>query len=211
MKKSLLISFLFFLIFSFQLPVSAEQDVEAIQRGAYPLVKNKDIVQALDCLAGTDGEWARRAIAGFNNSNRPIKVLYKNLTTISPEFKGHFAVGWKDESGNLLIFISDEHKNAPYQALAALLCHESIHQDDKNSISEETYGWTYEAEIWMQLKNKYPELKQLSPGENSLVDRLNLMEMLFRKANFKPTLIEREVRSNLSYKSLPETSPGFGL
>lgn len=177
----------------------------------YPLVKDAKIRTALDSLKGTDGEWARRSISGYNQSGRPIKVLFKNLSQIAPQFKDLDALGWKDENGNLLIFINEKHKDVPAEALGALLSHESIHQDDDNSIQEETYGWTFEAEVWMQLKDKYPELKTISPGKYPLIDRENMMEMLFRRAGFSSELIEQKVRSNPSYKSLPERSPGFGL
>ncbi|MEW5818580.1 MAG: hypothetical protein AB1782_00180 [Cyanobacteriota bacterium] len=187
-----------------------EGSVSDITPGAYPLVKDSKIVKALDALINTDGEWARRAIAGHNNSKKPIKVIFKDLSSISNEFKDHDALGWKDENNNLLIFINKKHSNAPVEALGSLLSHESIHQDDQNSVKEETYGWTYEAEVWIQLKNKYPYLKTIPPGQDSLVDRENLMEMLFRKAGYSSKLIEQKVRSNNSYKSLPETSPGFG-
>lgn len=183
---------------------------DQIKYGSYPLVKDRRLVQALDCLVGTDGEWARKAIMGSNFSGKPIEVLFKDLSTISSEFTYHDALGWRKDNGDLLIFVSHLHKNAPIEALASLLSHESIHQDQNNSINEETYGWTYEAEVWIQLKNKYPYLKDISPGEYSLVDRENTMEMLFRKAGFTTKLIEQKVRANNSYKSLPETSPGFG-
>lgn len=184
--------------------------ISEIKQGDYPLVKDRRLVQALDCLIGTDGEWARRAIVGNNASGKPIEVLFKNLSTISPEFTYHDALGWRKDNGDLLIFVSHLHKSTPIEALGSLLSHESVHQDQTNSISEETYGWTYEAEVWMQLKDKYPHLKEIAPGQYPLVDRENTMEMLFRKAGFTTKLIEQKVRANNSYKSLPETSPGFG-
>jgi len=217
MKKRAIFLIVLFLALGFQQSVSAEVktknksvNLQSIQKGKYPLVNDSRLIKALDILIGTDGEWARRSIAGYNASKQPIKVIFKNLSSISPEFKDFDALGWKDEKKNLLIFISDKHKNTPVEAIGALLSHESIHQDRDNSIREETYGWTYEAEVWMQLKEKYPSLKTIPPGKYSLVDRENLMEMLFRKANFSSKLIEEKVRSNYSYKSLPETSVGFG-
>lgn len=186
---------------------SPESDIAL---GGYPGVKDKKIIKALDSLVGTDGEWARRAIAGYNSINKPIEVVFKDLGSISKEFADHDALGWKDDNGKLLIFINKMHKDAPYQALGSLLSHEAIHQDRDNSVQEEVYGWTFEAEVWMQLKEKYPELKDIPPGESSLVDRENLMEMLFRKGQFTSRLIEQQVRYNPSYKNLPETSPGFG-
>lgn len=218
MKKNIIIAIVLLMLAVTVRTIVAEgvQDIQevatsAIEPGAYPLVKDPHIIKGLDSLIGTDGEWARRAIAGNNETNKPIKVLFKNLSSISPQFKDHDALGWQDEKGDLLIFINEKHKGCPPQVLGSLLSHEAIHQDRLNSIQEETYGWTFEAEVWMQLKEKYPELKTIPPGKYPLVDRENLMEMLFRKAGFKSDLIEQKVRSNPGYKSLPESSPGFGL
>ncbi|MGD9581061.1 MAG: hypothetical protein AB7V50_06790 [Vampirovibrionia bacterium] len=193
-----------------QIFIVAFADDSLVKQGQYPLVKDSRLIKALDSLEGTDGEWARRAISGNNNSGKPIEVLFKDLSTISPQFANHDALGWRKDNGDLLIFVNNAHKNAPVEALGALLSHESIHQDQKNSIKEETYGWTFEAEVWMQLKDKYSYLKEIAPGEYPLVDRENMMEMLFRKAGFTSKFIEEKVRANYSYKSLPETSPGFG-
>lgn len=207
MRNSFLKISIALIILTFCNPIFAEQ----IPLGHYPNVKNKKLVQALDSLVDTDGEWARRAISGKNDIDLPIKVVFGNLSSLVPGSNIDFAIGWKDRNNKLTIFINKSLKGAPYQALGALLAHESIHQDRKNSIAEETYGWTLEAETWIQLKEKYPELKTLSPGENPLVDRLNMLELLFRKANYTSRLIEREIRSSARYKSLPETSPGFGM
>lgn len=174
------------------------------------LIKDSKIIEALDKLKNTDGEWALKAISGENDSNYPIRVMFKNLFEISKDFSDLDALGWRDENNKLIIFINAKHKKAPPEAIAALLSHESIHQDRLNSFKEEIYGWTYEAEVWIQLKNKYPYLKQIAPGEYPLVDRENTMEMLFRQAGFTSKLISEKVRSNVNYKSLPETSPGFG-
>lgn len=214
MKKVLFITLLS-LIIGYNYNLLSVQSEETSQNSVMPCdyghIKNKKIIKALDSLIGTDGEWARRVISGKNSTNKPVKILFKNLSTISPQFASMDALGWQDENNNLIIFINNAHKDAPAEAIAALLSHESIHQDKQNSFAEETYGWTYEAEVWIQLKNKYPVLKNISPGEYPLVDRENLMEMLFRKGNFSSKLIEEKVRSNFSYKSLPETSPGFGM
>ena len=217
MKKLSVLILLFIILFipkyasytqeiSSALPANSE-----IKTGSYPLVKDKRLIQALDSIKGTDGEWARRAISGYNHSGKPIEVIFKDLSSISPEFKDHDALGWRKDNGDLLIFVSHRHKDCPPEAIGSLLSHESIHQDKDNSIKEETFGWTFEAEVWMQLKEKYPDLKTIPPGKYSLVDRENLMEMFFRKGGFTSKIIEQKVRANHSYKSLPETSPGFGI
>ena len=57
------------------------------------------------------------------------------------------------------------------KALAAVLAHEAIHQDELNSLNEETYCWTLEAAVWTQLTEDNPSLENIS---HVLVDRETL-------------------------------------
>ena len=111
---------------------------------------------ALDMLRGTNGEFSRKAILGNNLSQKPVKIEFKDLSTISPEYASFDALGWK-KGKNLFIFINPRHKDAPPGALAALLSHEALHQDEYNSLAEETYAWTMEASVWCEILENYPE------------------------------------------------------
>ena len=84
---------------------------------------------ALDMLKDTNGEFSRRAILGNNLSQKPIKVMFKDLGTINAGYSDFDALGWK-KNGRLYIFINPKHKDAPPGALAALLSHEALHQDE---------------------------------------------------------------------------------
>lgn len=57
---------------------------------------------------------------------------------------------------NLYIYVNEKHKSAHYPALKPFLSHEALHQDQFNSINEETYAWTMEA-VWSQITDEYPE------------------------------------------------------
>lgn len=98
-------------------------------------------------LKGTNGEFSRKAILGNNLTGEPIKVEFKDLGEIGKEYSGFDALGWK-KGNKLYIFINQKHKTAPPGALAALLSHEALHQDEYNSLAEETYAWTMEASVW---------------------------------------------------------------
>ena len=134
---------------------------------------------ALDMLKDTNGEFSRRAIMGNNLSKKPVRVMFKDLGSIRPDYADYDALGWK-KNKRLYIFINPKHKEAPPGAIAALLSHEAIHQDEYNSIAEETYAWTMEASVWSEILELYPESDE------------NLT-----------------VQSNEGYKGLPATSPGF--
>lgn len=160
---------------------------------------------ALDMMKDTSGEFSRKAILGYNVTQYPVKIQFKDLSEINEAYSGFDAVGWK-KRGKLYIFINPKHQYAPPGALAALLSHEAIHQDEYNSLSEETYAWTLEATVWNEILKKYPESNNL---ESSLVTRENILKQLLEKGNYTNKYIKKTVYANQGYKDLPLTSPGF--
>lgn len=67
----------------------AKYTKEVIQRIApeYKQVSEDYIFYvALDMLKGTNGEFSRRAILGNNLSGKPVRVMFKDLSTIKPEY-----------------------------------------------------------------------------------------------------------------------------
>jgi hypothetical protein len=167
--------------------------------------KDEVIYVALDMLKGTNGEFSRNAILGNNLSGKPVKIEFKDLATINPNYGEFDALGWK-KNKQLYIFINPRHKDAPPGALSALLSHEALHQDEYNSLAEETYAWTMEASVWYEILKLYPESnEELHP----LVVRENTLKKLFERGNYSSKYIRKTVMSNEGYKNLPSTSPGF--
>ena len=167
--------------------------------------KEEIIYVALDMLKGTNGEFSRNAILGNNLSGRPVKIEFKDLGTINPDYAKFDALGWK-KNKQLYIYINPRHKDAPPGALAALLSHEALHQDEYNSLAEETYAWTMEAAVWYEMRQLYPESNdELHP----LVVRENTLRKLFIRGEYTDKYIKKTVISNEGYKDLPSTSPGF--
>ena len=121
------------------------------------------------------------------------------------EYSNFDALGWK-KGDRLYIFINQKHRTAPPGALAALLSHEALHQDEFNSLAEETYAWTMEASVWYEIAKLYPESNdELHP----LVVRENTLKKLFERGGYSNKYIKKTVMSNEGYKNLPATSPGF--
>ena len=167
--------------------------------------KDEIFYVALDMLKGTNGEFSRNAILGNNLSGRPVKIEFRDLATINPDYAKFDALGWK-KNKQLFIFINPRHKDAPPGALAALLSHEALHQDEFNSLAEETYAWTMEASVWYEIVKLYPESNdELHP----LVVRENTLKKLFERGGYSNKYIKKTVMSNEGYKNLPSTSPGF--
>ena len=167
--------------------------------------KDEVLYVALDMLKGTYGEFSRNAILGNNLSRRPVKIEFKDLGTINPDYANFDALGWK-KNKQLYIYINPRHKDAPPGALSALLSHEALHQDEYNSLAEETYAWTMEASVWYEIVKLYPESNdELHP----LVVRENQLKKLFECGGYSSKYIKKTVMSNAGYKNLPSTSPGF--
>lgn len=167
--------------------------------------KDEVFYVALDMLKGTNGEFSRNAILGNNLSGRPVKIEFRDLATINPDYAKFDALGWK-KNKQLFIYINPRHKDAPPGALAALLSHEALHQDEYNSLAEETYAWTMEASVWYEIVKLYPESNdELHP----LVVRENTLKKLFERGGYSNKYIKKTVMSNEGYKNLPSTSPGF--
>ena len=167
--------------------------------------KNENIIRAVEKLKGTTGNYSRDAILGKNLTNRPIKIEFTNLATINPIYTNFDALGWKKKK-DLYIYINEKHKDAPIEALSALLAHEAIHQDEYNSLNEETYAWTLEAAVWTQLTDEKPELEKIS---HPLIERENVIKQLFVRGNYTSEYIHRFVITNKGYQNLPERSYGF--
>lgn len=160
---------------------------------------------ALDMLKDTSGEFSRKALLGYNITQKPVKVMFKDLSEINEAYSSFDAVGWK-KRGRLYVYINPKHEYAPPGALAALLAHEALHQDEYNSLSEETYAWTMEAVVWTEILKRYPESNNL---ESALVTRENILKQLLEKGNHTNKYIKKTVYANEGYKNLPLTSPGF--
>lgn len=167
--------------------------------------KDEVFYVALDMLQDTEGMFSRNAILGNNLSQRPIKIEFRDLGQINEEYATFDALGWK-KGKSLYIYISNRHKDAPAGALAALLSHEALHQDEFNSLAEETYAWTMEAFVWDDILKIYPESNQ---ENNALVKRENTLKKLLEKGNYSNKYIKKAVMQNTGYKNLPSYSPGF--
>lgn len=189
-------------------PLKFEHDTEYYNnlRKVYKGVTSDEcIMDALEILKNTMGAYSYNAIMGDNLTGKKIKVELKDLSTISPNYKDFDALGWK-KSERLFIYINQKHEDAPPEALAALLGHEALHQDEFNSINEETYAWTFEAAIFTQLTKKDEHLIEVN---HPLITRENTLRKLFIKGNYSSEYIRKAVKSNKGYASLPSRSPGF--
>lgn len=136
--------------------------------------------------------------------NKPVRVIFKDMGKINKSLKNYDALSWISTKGEQVIFINEKHREAPPEALAALIAHEALHDDPMNSLTEEVESWRFEATVWMELKARNSALADMPKGISPLVDRENRIEKEVRAGT-----LEQFVRSSPGYAGLPETSPGF--
>ena len=182
-----------------------EDYLKLIRREYRRVTKDENIAVALDMMKDTNADFSRTAILGYNLTKRPVKVMFKDLSRIDEKYASFDALGWK-KSSKLYIYINECHEDAPPAALAALLSHEALHQDEYNSLAEETYAWTMEAVVWDDILKIYPESDQ---DGFPLVKRENTLKKLLEKGNYTNRYIKKAVMQNSGYKNLPSYSPGF--
>ena len=171
-----------------KLPAKYTQEYIDSISDEYKNVSDEQIFHvALDMLKGTSGDFSRKAILGYNVTQYPVKVMFKDLSEINEAYSTFDAIGWK-KKGKLYIYINPKHEYA------------------YNSLSEETYAWTMEAVVWTEILKMFPESNNL---ESALVTRENILKQLLEKGNHTNKYIKKTVYANEGYKNLPLTSPGF--
>jgi len=148
-------------------------------------------------------------ILGDNISKKPMIIMFYDFAAMGGSYEKMDAVACKKRgSDRIYILINNIHENAPVEALASLLTHETIHQDDISSIEEETTGWTNEAKTWLSYKETN---KKLNNTNCLLTTRLNTLAEMYKTADNSSEKIEKTVSSIEGYSLLAKYSPGYGI
>ncbi len=183
-----------------------EFDTDAYARKYKKVTKDGAVMQAMELMQSVNiAKYSYNALMGNNLTEKPFKIEFKNIAEINPEYASFDALGWKKKN-RLYIYINEKHRNAPPEAIAALLAHEAIHQDEFASLNEETYAWSLEAATWIKLTEKNPNARN---SASTLVTRENMLKKLFEKGDYTNKYIKKAVYTNPGYKKLPTRSPGF--
>jgi len=143
-----------------------------------------------------------RVLQGENSTGQPVRVKFANLSTISPEYMDADAVTIINDDERMTIYIDKVLSNSPPEAIACLLEHETTHNDAKSSIEEEVVAWTKEATTWNYFTHKKPSLAKLDESQYQLIDRLNYLLELYKKAGNTSIAIRQEVLSSGMYTNL---------
>lgn len=163
------------------------------------------ILEALKLMKDSPANESYNIILGKNPTNKIIKISFKDLSTLRKQYANLDALGWL-RYGRLYIYINSEHKNAPPEALCALIASRTYNQDDTDSINEEIYIWTVEAVEWNYFLEKNPSLANLN---TPLVNRENEINEHYKTSKKNVISLEKLVKSLKFYKNFKQQSPGF--
>lgn len=155
------------------------------------------IVSALSVLEETGSTEALDRVFTKDKNNKYTQIMFYDLGMISFEYKKHFAMTSTDNFGENYILINTKYKNAPKEALAALIAHESSHRLDKADLNEEIVATVNEVKQWNKSLANNPEL-----GANSddlLLKRLNNLSKIYNEDGVKA--INRQIADNPFYQS----------
>lgn len=136
------------------------------------------------------------AVEIFENLNfQKTKVMFYDFSLFSFSHAKHYAM--KATNGNKnYILINSRYKNAPIEAIACLIVHESFHKLSKATFEEEVTATTKEAIYWMKLGNKNQNY-----GDDLLVARLNNLSDLYSASNTQSNLIKDKIANSSFYQS----------
>ena len=159
--------------------------------------KQPALVAALNKLEAMNKTQVISVIQGNNSTGKPIKLMFRNMAAMG--YGTCEAVTAKTADGRLVIIISANYKDAPTEAIACLIAHESVHHENTKTYEEEVRAWTTEVQTWVAFTNVNPSLKQ---SDSKLVKRLNYLSKLYKKDGNQNTSIATLIANQPAYASL---------
>lgn len=170
-------------------PAFAWQRVEKPLR---KVTRNLLIAEALRDLKESPAKITYRRILGNNNTQRPIKIKFKNLSRINEKYTNYEMIS-KVKRKRAYIYINKKHKNAPSELLAASIAGLSVHDDKKNSVNEETYAWSVEAVLSDYFLKVNPDVVKY---DSTITERQAALRQLYAKSPRDAKYIVSTVRKN---------------
>lgn len=158
---------------------------------------NPTLTTALNKLESIGKYDVINVIQGQNSTGKPIKILFRNLAVYGQGTCE--AVTGKTASGSLVIMINNIHEDAPVEAIACLIAHESVHHANTKTFAEELRAWTKETTTWIAFTQENPDLKV---SDSKLVKRENYLAKLYSQDGNQTTSIEHIIATNSAYQNL---------
>lgn len=123
------------------------------------------------------------------------KIIFYDLSLMSFSYAKHYAVSSTDENGNNYILINERFRNAPKEAIACLIAHESVHVLPQATLAEEVSATTKEAQTWLKVRSAVGVT-----STDDLVKRENKLALLYESSTPSENLIKNSIANNSFYQ-----------
>ncbi len=136
--------------------------------------KNPKIITALQRLESIHKGDILSTLYGNNATGRPIRVMFRELEVYG--MGNCEAVTLPTKAGGVVIYINKKHEDAPPEAIACLIAHESQHSALAGTMQEEIRAWIQEVTTWNAFLRQN---KDLAYTKSPLTKRLNYLGRLY--------------------------------
>ena len=184
---------------------SPEFDTFDFEANLDKITSDEKILSAVKLLKDTHAIASYKRILGKNPTSKAMRIEFKDLAKIDSIYE-NFAGLVRMKNGRIYIYVNKEHKDAPNEALAALLAGLSVHCDSIDSVNEQIFAWSLEGNLWDYFLYENPGLELF---ENKLVKRENAIRKLYIASPLDVNYIIRLVRMSDAYNKLEIDSPGY--
>jgi len=167
-----------------------------IASGYQNITTNPKITDSLTSLQTIGRGDVLSILHGANTTGKPIRVMFRDLAVYG--LSNCEAVTMKTQGGNLVIYINKKHADAPSEAIACLIAHESQHHTQTNTKAEELRAWLKEVSTWNEFVRRD---KTLAMSNAPLVKRLNYIDRMVVRDNGH-TGIEKIIANHPTYAGL---------
>ena len=190
MMKKLVVTVILFVVCLVSNSVAFASNYETI-------TSNEKIASSLTALESVNRNDVLAILRGNNTTRKPIRVMFRELEVYG--LANCEAVTMKTQAGGLVIYINKKHQNAPKEALACLIAHESQHHTQTGTKAEEVRAWVMEVSTWNAFVRQN---SNVAYSNSTLVKRLNYIDNVYTKQQGGVMGIEKVVSNIGMYKGL---------
>lgn len=180
-------------------------EIKALKKTYKKVTRNIGLMRSLELMKNSPASGAYEKIMGNNPTLNPMKVKYKNLGAIKPEYRNFHAMS-KVKRKKITINVNSKYKTSPFAAQSAAIAGMTAHVDKKESVNELVYSKTLEAFLWNYYLKKNPDLKA---DKSPLTISENRLLRLYKQYPRTSREIEKAVRKQRSDIKYTWESTGY--
>jgi hypothetical protein len=154
--------------------------INAFSNDYSTISKNPKIVDSLQRLESIHKGDVLSILYGNNPTGQPIRVMFRELEVYG--LGNCEAVTMRTKSGGVVIYINKKHQDAPSEAIACLIAHESQHSALTGTMQEEVRAWIQEVTTWNSFLRQNKDLAYM---KSPLTKRLNYLGRLYNSEGQK--------------------------